>query len=162
GDEPRAALEGNIGPEPVEQHREPIAEADQEEDVDGAPEEPGEPPAQLDEAEIADRDLAPDRRQVARVAVAEGGHRLAGEAGEDGPRRVGALLLGGGRDAGDGPARGVDAGGGVADDEDLGMPRHAEVGLDDDASGAVLPGAEPFRRRRGGDARRPDEGAGGD
>src|SRR5207245_7474842 len=71
GDEARAALVGDVGPEPVEQHRQPVAEADQERDVDGAPEQPGEPAAQLDETEIADRDLAPDGREIAGMPVAE-------------------------------------------------------------------------------------------
>ena len=41
GDQPHAALERDVGPQPVEHHRKPVAEADQEVDVGGAPEQPG-------------------------------------------------------------------------------------------------------------------------
>ena len=41
GDQPRAPLEGYIGPEPAHQHGNPIAEANQEIDVNDAPKKPG-------------------------------------------------------------------------------------------------------------------------
>src|SRR5713226_9151796 len=72
GDQPSAVLECHIGPKPVEQHRHAVAKADQEQHVDAAPEQPGEPAGESNPAEIGDRDLASDRRKVAIVAIAEG------------------------------------------------------------------------------------------
>src|ERR1700730_1163415 len=50
GDESRAALEGQVGPCPLEQHQETVAKAYQVEDVDAQPHGPGQ------EAREADRD----------------------------------------------------------------------------------------------------------
>ena len=44
GDEPRAALKSDVGPEPLRCHDQPIAKADQEVDVGDAPDPPGKPP----------------------------------------------------------------------------------------------------------------------
>src|SRR5712692_750251 len=71
GNQPLTALERRVGPQPVEQHREAVAVADQEIDVDDAPQQPGDPAAYPEAAEIGDRDLASDRRHAAGLAVAE-------------------------------------------------------------------------------------------
>ena len=44
GDQPGPALEGDVGPEPLRCHDQPIAKADQEVDVGDAPYPPGKPP----------------------------------------------------------------------------------------------------------------------
>jgi hypothetical protein len=43
-DQPRAALESDVGPEPLRCHDQPIAKANQEVDVRDAPDPPGKPP----------------------------------------------------------------------------------------------------------------------
>src|SRR5207237_71405 len=68
GDQPRAAAISEPGPDPVEEDRHPAAKADQEKDVDDAPEHPGDWASQLDPAEIGDRRVAADRGERALVA----------------------------------------------------------------------------------------------
>ena len=76
-------------------------------------------PVSSDPPEVDHRRAAPHGREVAEVAVAEGRRRRpAGEARADHPRHVGALLLRGRGDPGDGPAARDDVRG-VADHEDL-------------------------------------------
>src|SRR5205823_7426352 len=77
GDEARAALEGEVGPQPVEQHGKPVAETDKEVDVNDAPEQPGEAAAQSHCSEIGNGERAADRCQAAEVAIAKGRKRLA-------------------------------------------------------------------------------------
>ena len=123
-----------------------------------APEPPGKRPAELDPAEIDHRPPLADRRQVPRVLVSESRRRgLAGEPRPDHFRDIGAFLLGGWRDAGDGPAVGPQDEGGVADGENLGTSRDGEVRLDLEPAGAIGRRVEPLRRRRRLHARRPDD-----
>src|ERR1043165_1829807 len=94
GDQPRAALIGQVGPKPVERHDQAVAEADQEIDVGNAPHQPGDAPGQPQPAEIDDGLAPSDRREVAVVAVAERrGRGPAGEACCDDSRDIGTLLL---------------------------------------------------------------------
>ena len=74
----------------------------------------------------------------------------------DDPADVAAHLLRRWRNAGNGPAIGLRDGRGVADREDLGPPGNAKIGVHLDASGAIVLGADPLRRRRGDDTRGPD------
>src|SRR5688572_29150779 len=99
GDEARVALEGEVAPQPLQGDGEAAAEADEEPDVGGRPEQPGQVAAELDAADLHDRAAAADRREVAEIAVAEGRHRAAGQRGDDRRRDVLALLLGDRRDA---------------------------------------------------------------
>ena len=64
GDQPRATLGGEIGPKPIERHDQPVAKANQKENVDSTPDQPSEDAAQTKPAKIHDRRFAPDRRQV--------------------------------------------------------------------------------------------------
>ncbi len=48
GDQARAALIGEVVPQPVDGDREPAAEADQEPDVGDGPDQPGEEAAELE------------------------------------------------------------------------------------------------------------------
>jgi hypothetical protein len=88
--------------------------------VGEAPEPPGKRSAQLDPAEIDHRAPLADRRQVAGVLVAE--RRRRGLTGKPRPYRlrdIGALLLGGRRDARNGPSVRADDDRRIADREDL-------------------------------------------
>jgi hypothetical protein len=69
GDERRTALECEIGPEPIEEHRDPITKPHKKKDMNRAPEQPGEAAGKPHEAEIGDSAIAPDRREIAKVAV---------------------------------------------------------------------------------------------
>src|SRR2546428_5741277 len=71
GDQPGATMPGDVGPGPLEQHQEAVAEADQERDVDEKPGEPRDEPGQLEPAHDRDGRRAPDGRHAALVAVAE-------------------------------------------------------------------------------------------
>ncbi len=104
---------------------------------------------------IAHRDnrfAAPDRREIAIVAVAKAG----GPEPEDLVGDEAALLLGDRRHAGKRlPIRSARVGG-VADREDLLMARHAQIIANEDAAVGVGLGAEPFGGRRGPHSRRPN------
>src|SRR5262245_30815662 len=76
GDDTGATVIGHIGPGPVDEHGEPVAEADQEPDMGEAPHEPGKKAGEAEAAEIGDGCLAADRGEVAVVAIDKGG-RLA-------------------------------------------------------------------------------------
>src|SRR5437867_11972348 len=70
GDQPSATMPGGVGPGPLEQHQEAVAEADQEREVDQKPGEPRDEPGQPAPAHDPDGRRAPDRRHAALVAVA--------------------------------------------------------------------------------------------
>ena len=130
--------------------------------MDGEPGDPGEEAAQFQEAEVGDGGGAADRRQRAFVAVAERRVRLAGERLLDRFRRVHAFLNRGRRDAGNELTAGLLDRGEIADDENFGMSRDREIGLDDDASGAIERDVETMRQRRGLHAHGPEHRLCGD
>src|SRR4051794_27839844 len=70
GDEPRASVVGEVGPSPLEENDEPVAEPDQEEDVDEEPGQPGEQAREPDPVQVGDARGAADRGQRALVLVA--------------------------------------------------------------------------------------------
>ena len=72
GDEARATIECRIGPGPIQEDDEAVAEADQEPQMREAPEQPGRKPVSANAAEIGDRRLAADRGEIAEIRVAEG------------------------------------------------------------------------------------------
>src|SRR5438093_13035397 len=86
GDQPGATMPGDVGPGPLEQHQEAVAEADQERDVDEKPGEPRDEPGQPEPAHDRDGRRAPDRRHAALVAGAELAGRLAAPAAPAGFR----------------------------------------------------------------------------
>src|SRR5207249_10544693 len=96
GDEPRAALMGDVGPGPLEQDHEAIAKPDEKEDVDQEPPQPGNEPGELKSPDDGHRGGLPDRRDVALVAVAEALGRAAREP-PPGVAGRGAAVLGRGR-----------------------------------------------------------------
>src|SRR4051812_30106125 len=59
-DQPRAALVREVGPRPFRDHEKAVAEADEEENVDREPGDPGEEAAQFQESEIGDGGGAAD------------------------------------------------------------------------------------------------------
>src|SRR5690349_6926646 len=65
GDQPGAAGVGEIVPEPAQRHREPVAQADQEVDVDQAPEGPGGKAGQRQVIDLHDRGGAAGRGEIA-------------------------------------------------------------------------------------------------
>src|ERR1700752_5273856 len=67
GNQASTALEGEIGPDPLDENAHPVTKTDEEKDMDNAPEQPGGKAADLDPAEIGHRAATPDGGQVARV-----------------------------------------------------------------------------------------------
>ncbi len=59
GDQPSASVVGHVRPGPREQDHEPVAEPDQEENVDEKPGEPGAQPRHFDLAEVGDSGARP-------------------------------------------------------------------------------------------------------
>src|SRR5688500_19135352 len=62
-DDPNAALVGEVGVRPLEQHAQPVAEADEIHDVKHEPEPPCEPPGEVKAPKIGDR-LVSDRKST--------------------------------------------------------------------------------------------------
>src|SRR5947207_2171084 len=98
GNQPGAALIGQVRPQPVDRDRHTVAEADQEIDVRRTPGHPCEATGQAQPAEIDDRLAAADRRQIAEIAVAEwSGRGFASYPRGNDARDIDPLLLGDGR-----------------------------------------------------------------
>ena len=113
-------------------------------------------------AEVGDRGRAPDRRQVALVAIAERRARPRRAArADDRSRRSGPAASRPARRRA-AACRSLQRRRGVADDEDLGMAGDREVGLDHHAARAIERHAERRGERRRGDAGGPEHGARGD
>src|SRR5262249_59491710 len=104
GDQPRAAVERDVRPGPLDHHDEPVAEADQEKDVDEQPEDPGEEAGEPEAADLADGGASADGGQHPFVDVVERLAPTTFEGGDDVPRGALALL-----DRGRGDARGQGA-----------------------------------------------------
>src|SRR5262245_27441637 len=117
GDDAGAAVIGHIGPGPIDEDGEPVAKADQEPDMGEAPGEPGGETGETKAAEIGDRRLAADGREIAVVAIGE--ERLRGPVycGANRPHRVMAHLLGGRSDTRNPLPHRIARGSGVADHE---------------------------------------------
>src|ERR1700680_2537132 len=71
GDESRAALEGQVGPGPLEQHQETVAKAYQVEDVDAQPHDPGDEAREADRAHFDNGKRTSYGCQVSFVAIME-------------------------------------------------------------------------------------------
>src|SRR5215467_16341690 len=67
----RAALKGEVVPEPVEGDDKAVAQSDQKIDVRDAPEHPADESLQLQRSEFYDRGATADRREVAKMHVLE-------------------------------------------------------------------------------------------
>ena len=92
GDEPRAAAVGHERPRPADEDDDPVREADQIEDVDAEPQQPGGEaalaPERPEPRDVGDARQPPDDGDVAVVAVAERLVRPAEDAPADDLRRV--------------------------------------------------------------------------
>src|SRR6267143_112587 len=77
GNQPHPRLIGEICIRPFDQHHDPVAESNQVREVDGQPEEPGQPAGKSYLAEIGDRARASDRGEITLVPVVETLARLA-------------------------------------------------------------------------------------
>src|SRR6476661_4561610 len=99
-DEARPPLIREIGPRPFQHHDDAVPEADQEEDVDEDPEQPGDEPAEMEPADVGHRLPPSDDGELALVPITEGLARLSGEVSPNRSRRVSAHLNRGGGDAG--------------------------------------------------------------
>ncbi len=135
---------------------ETVAKADQEEDVDEQPEQPGEEAGRLDRPDLGDGGAPADRGQHPLVDVTERQPRLAAQGAHDVLRGVPPLLHGGGGDARHESSVVFEVGQ-VADDVDIVTARDGQLGLDHDAAGPVERDAERLGQRRGGDPRGPDD-----
>ena len=152
------ALVAPVRPGPAEHHREPVAEADQEEDVRGEPEPPRQRTRQAQPAQVHDGCHAADGRQVAVVAIPEARGCLAGQPRKDRRRDVPAHLLGGGCDARYRLPL-LQQRREVAGDENVRQAGCREVRLHQDAAGTVQRHAQRTGQGRRGHARRPQHRA---
>ena len=100
-DEARPAAERQVRPEPLQEHRDAVPEADQVQDVDEEPEDPRRPAAEVEPAQVGDRGGMAERGEAPLVPVTERPPRLAGEVAQHVLRRPPPHLHGGRRDAGD-------------------------------------------------------------
>src|SRR3954467_976506 len=82
-DQPRAALVGEVSPRPLDQDDEPVAEPDQEEDVDEEPRPPRDRARELHPHHVRDGAPPPDRREGPLVLVDERARLPAVEERED-------------------------------------------------------------------------------
>jgi len=129
GDEACASLVREVLVRPVEEDGKPVAERDEEHNVDPQPQRPGEKAAQVEATDLCDGGSSPDGGHAAFVEI---GKRRAGvvfEFRDDVLRDVAALLHGNGACAGQGFAVSVEARGHVADGENLGVVADREIGV---------------------------------
>src|SRR6266852_9643733 len=75
GDESRAALEGQVGPGPLEQHQETVAKSYEVENVDAQPRDPGDEAREAHRADIDNGKSTSYRCQVSLVAIMEWSRR---------------------------------------------------------------------------------------
>ncbi len=94
GDQPGAALEGDVAPQPGQGDDEAIAQPDQKINVHHAPEQPADKAPELNRSELHHGGAPADRGQHAHVSIAERRHGPAGEARDNEPAHVVAHLLG--------------------------------------------------------------------
>ena len=80
-DQANRATKRQVRPEPVDHRRDPVADADEQADVNQSPKPPSRRSPEFDATEVDHCGLAPDRREAASVTVHEGpGQRSAVDA----------------------------------------------------------------------------------
>src|SRR6266542_2937728 len=156
-DEPGAALPGQIGPRPLEQDDEPIAKADEVEDVHETPEEPGGESGQPNPSQVRDGRGASQYGEIARVAVTKGLEGLASTGGSDVPGGVTSLLDRHLRDAGQSLSGPVGKTGEISDHKDLRMAGNGQVPLDCDTPRSVQGDPERASEPGGSDTGGPQD-----
>ena len=160
-DEPGAAIVGDVGPGPLDHHQQPVAESDQEEDMDEEPHQPGQVARELPSTELGNGRASADGGEHPLVAITEGTPGLSpqgapGVVGRDRPH------LHGGRGDARHELPAVLKMSEVADDVDFGAAGDRQVRLDQDTPRAIQRHAQRPRQRRRRDARRPEHGLCGD
>src|SRR5262249_21800805 len=119
GDEACAARVGEPRPNPIDEDRQAIAEADEKIDVDEAPKYPCEPARELDECQIRDRRGTTDGGERPLIAITKGSRwRCADDARGDELRHIAPFLLRHRCDARERLAMPIEHERGIADDED--------------------------------------------
>jgi len=161
GDEAGTSGVGEVGPGPLEEDEDAVAESNEEVEVNEGPGQPCRCAAELKAFEIGNAGVASDGGEAAFVEIPEVLWRFAADHACDVFGGVFAALHGGGSDAGDGTSFFIFDAHGVPDDLDFGMAGNAEGLFDEGASGTVDGAFELADERGGGIARSPDEGAGG-
>ena len=151
---------------PADEHHDPVLKAHQVPQVHDEPRQPGDEAAQLEPFDVRHGRRAPDRREVALVAIAEWRRRgPPAQPGAHHPRRVAPLLHRDGGHAGKDCDRAIRVAHAdhVAERQHLGVAGDREVGLNGHAPGAVeLRSAlrSQLGGHRGGrDAGGPDDGS---
>src|SRR4051812_39754155 len=106
-DQSRPAAARREAEGPADEDEQAVLGADEIEEVDEQPRQPGEEAAELHALDVGDRRGPADGGEIAFVAVAERRRGAALQAGADGTRRVAPLLHGDRREAGEGDRRAV-------------------------------------------------------
>ena len=152
-----------VVPRPVDEHDDPVAEADEEHEVQPQPAEPPERAAEADpEGQLGDGGAPADRGHGALVHVAERSGAFAGRPPDD---RAGHVATALDRDRCELRIRGalrVGAAGEITDHEDLGVAGHGEVGVHRHLAAAGERQAERGAERIRPHARRPHHRPGRD
>src|SRR5262249_36157783 len=147
-------------PGPFKDDQQPIAEADQEKDVDEEPSDPGDPAGDLERAQVRHRGGAPNGGQRALVAVAERSWGTSLELAGDVVRGVDPLLNGGGSDTGNLAAVLLNRGE-VANDVQVRVSGWPQIRSHQHPSGPVERHAQRLGQGRSLNARRPENGFAG-
>src|SRR3989454_7039892 len=151
------SLSGDVGPDPLQEDAHSKVRLRQELEMNACPHEPREKSAHANLACLQDSEPLPDHRHAALVEVAKRTwRRSASETLPDQPSRIAALLDRDLRHTGQGSSVLLERRG-IADDEDLGMPRDREVLLDAYPSGPIRLDGEPLPGRRRGHPGGPDD-----
>src|SRR5688572_21645405 len=155
-DQARAFVERDVSPGPLHEDGEAIAEADQENDVDEKPDQPGQPAAQVDEIEVGHGFVPADGRHAALVPIAKALRLPAFDHRHDIARGVPALLHRHWRNARQRLAALVSEARQVANHHDFGMARDAQVFVHDHAAAFIDWNTDRFSDERSDVARGPN------
>src|SRR5205823_4868866 len=141
-DQPGTAPSGDVGPDPLQEDAHSKVRLRQELEMNACPHEPREKSAHANLTGLQDGEPLPDHRHAALVEVAKRTQRRsAPETLSDQPSRIAAFLDRDLRHTGQGSSVLLERRG-IADDEDLGMPRDREVLLDAYPSGPIRRNSE--------------------
>src|SRR5688572_11843688 len=158
GDEPHAALIGEVRVSPLQQHAQPVSKSDQVHDMDEEPEKPRQAAGEFYLAEIGYRAGASDRREIALVEVVKVLAGLVAQVAQNVPRGRGSLLIRRRTDARNHPSV-LNDNSEISNGENLGMARHREIGAYVHPADTIELRVEKRAQRRCLVARRPEGGA---
>ena len=126
-DEPSPSLAREVGEEPLGEDDEPVAEADEVEDMDKAPAEPGDKAGELDFAKHADRFGFADGGHRSFVVVDKGGALVFLQPFPQDLGDVAPLLYGNGSKARQRLPFFIHSAGGISQNENFWMVRNREI-----------------------------------